>query len=87
MLLGLLLGRLGRPGFGLGAGDKRVTIEHLAVVIVRLRIPGVRLGRLAGMSIHLLCVVALKESPAHRLSPPLVGGGLLRSRLSAMCPG
>src|SRR2546426_7895298 len=51
------------PGFGLFAGDKGRAIEHVAIVIGRLSIPGLGLGRLAGVGVHLLRVLALEDAP------------------------
>src|SRR4029450_12011971 len=53
-----------RPCFGLFPGDKGLTIEHRTLVLPRLRIPGLRLGRLAGMRIHAVRVTALEKVPA-----------------------
>ena len=52
----------------------RVTLEHLAIVLVWLRIPGLRLGRLTGMRLHLLGVMSLKNSPGHAWSLLLMVG-------------
>ena len=58
------------PGFGLFAGDKRLTIEHITIVILWLRIPGLGSGRLPGVRIYTVRVMALEEAPG--LAPLLL---------------
>src|SRR4029450_12507618 len=50
-----------RPRFGLFPGDKGLAIEHRTLVLPRLRIPGLGLGRLPGMGIHAVRVTALEK--------------------------
>ena len=66
-----------RPRFGLFPGDKGLAIEHRTLVLPRLRIPGLGLGRLAGMGIHAVRVTALEKVPAPG-ELPLVGIAALR---------
>src|SRR6266508_2427389 len=65
----LLLGS--GPAFGLFAGDKGRAIEHVAVVIGRLRIPGLGLGRLPGVRVHALRLLTLEDAPGP--APLLLG--------------
>src|SRR4029450_4945578 len=53
-----------RPCFGLFPGDKGLAIEHRTLVLPRLRIPGLGLGRLPSMCIHAVRVTALEKVPA-----------------------
>src|SRR5215475_15073700 len=53
-----------RPRFGLVPGDKGRAIEHRTLVLPRLRISGLGLGRLPGMGIHAGRVTALEKVPA-----------------------
>src|SRR4029450_9649470 len=51
------------PRFRLVAGHKGLTIEHITIILARLRIPRLSLGRLPGVRIHTLRVMALEEAP------------------------
>src|SRR5256885_17199710 len=51
------------PGFCLVASDEGLAIEHVTIVIGRLRIPGLRLGWLPGVSVHAVRFMTLEDSP------------------------
>src|SRR2546423_1336540 len=52
-----------RPGFCLGASDEGLSVEHVAIVLGRVRIPGLSLGRLPSVSVHAVRFTALEDSP------------------------
>ena len=72
LFVGVLAVDLGRPrGFSLRL--MRQAIEHVALVVLWLKIPGVLLCGMAGIPVNLSCLTALENTLVHQR---LLCGGL-----------